>query len=377
MKKTILSISILLSITAGAQTTYLQKKDNIFHMPDEWLLSTGRPWHFNYIPSNKGRLLIQKSPTPSEKSIISKIEEKFNEMESKVILLGNGNNIVFYKYKSPANENSLYLSASIDKTVTAISAGVALCDGKITFDTKLKDVLPEFKNKFIGNSTLRQNLMMASGTTTAFDDSESISKSEHQDVFIDGTKSVSDLLMDRLGNQEGFNAPGKVFDYKSQDPFVVGMMISAAYGLSGKNFRKWQSKYFFNKIPIQDRLIQGQDKFGYAQSSGNTRLTLKDWARFADFVQATRKKNTCLGNYIKDATSTQILNSKRFASRYSGYGYFTWTENMDIPDSYSALGYGGQAIIWSKKNSKYMVIFSNTAKLKDIHYMAKLWLESK
>jgi CubicO group peptidase (beta-lactamase class C family) len=118
-------------------------------------------------------------------------------------------------------------------------------------------------------------------------------------------------------------------------------------------------------------------RWGYAMSHGNTRMTIKDWARFALFVQESRKQQNCYGNFVREATRTQIKTDKRFAKMYDGYGYFVWTDNSDIPDSYTALGYGGQAIVWSTVSDKYFILFSNSVNPSDIHQMAKLWLDSK
>ena len=68
---------------------------------------------------------------------------------------------------------------------------------------------------------------------------------------------------------------------------------------------------------------------------------------------------------------------RRFARMYGGYGYLTWTDNDDIPNSYSALGYGGQAIVWSATNDKYFIVFSNNINPPEIHKMARLWLQSE
>lgn len=345
-------------------------------MPDEWLLSTGQPHHYRVPASNKGRELDRRDPTPGEEKVISDILNHFGRRTNKAFLLGDGNKVVLTEFKYPVNENSILLSASIDKTVTAMSAGVAICDGKISIDTKAKDVLPELTGTFIGNTTLRDNLMMASGTTRAFDDSQSLTSEEIADMH-SGKRSLMDFMKGRWSLQQDRNSPGKTFEYKSQDPFLVGMMVSAAYGNNGKNFRQWQTNNFFTKVQTNDRRIQGNDRFGYANSDGNTRMTINDWARFAVFVQESRKQPGCFGDFVRDATKTQIKSNRRFARMYDGYGYFIWTDNNDIPNSYSALGYGGQAIIWSTVNDKFFVVFSNNENPGDLHKMAKAWLQSK
>jgi CubicO group peptidase (beta-lactamase class C family) len=364
----------LATLSATGQT--LPRQNNKPFIPDEWLFAPGQPW-FHKVPANgTGRQLQHRQPTAGEQRAIDDIQKRFADLPSKAFLLGDGDKIVKIEYKSPANDNSTFLSASVDKTVTAMSAGVAVCDGKIKLSTKAKEVLPELTGTAIGEATLRDALMMASGTSSALDDSQSLTKENLADL-ISGNTSFMALLKGRWGQQQGWQKPGEKFSYKSQDPTLVGMMISAAYGTNGKNFRQWQTDNFFPKVQTNDRRFQGQDRFDYAWAEGNTRMTIRDWARFAVFVQESRKQNNCYGNFVRDATSTQIKTDRRFAVQYGGYGYQTWTDNSDIPNSYSALGYGGQAIIWSTTSDKYFVIFSNNNNPPDIHPLARAWLESK
>jgi len=358
----------------NAQT--LPQKDGRPLMPDEWLFSPGQPFHYRVPASNTGRRLLERTASQKELKAIDEIERYFSSIPSKAYLLGDGENIVKVSFKSPASPTSTFLSASVDKTVTAMSAGVAVCDGKIKMETKAKELLPELAGIHIGESTLRDNLMMASGTVNALDDSQSLT-SDELGGLVTGKISFMDLIKGRLGKQQGWQKPGEKFSYKTQDPTLVGMLVSAAYGKNGRDFREWQTEHFFSKMDLNDRRFQGRDQFGYAWAEGNTRLTLNDWARFALFVQASRKKDDCYGDFVRKGTTTQIKTDRRFASMYRGYGYLTWTDNDDIPNSYSALGYGGQAIVWSTKNDKYFIVFSNNINPPEIHRMARLWLQSE
>lgn len=379
MKK--LAIVFALVSTFATAQTVLPMKNGQFFMPDEWLMSVGQPYHYKIPASNNGIVISNREPSNSEKAVIERANSYLDKSESKVILLGDGKKVVHVNFKSPANESKLYLSASIDKTVTALSAGVAVCDGKISLTTKAEDLIPNLKGTDLGKSTLEDNLKMASGTATAMDDSQSETPAEAASRM-SGKTNFMDILSGRLGKARTtiFGKKiqsGEIFDYKSQDPLLVGMMISAAYGLEGKRFREWQEKNFWPKVQVNDRIIQGQDQSGYAQSDGNTRLTIADWTRFANFVIDSRKETGCYGDFLRSATKTQIKTDNRFAKMYNGYGYFTWTENTQLPNSFTALGYGGQSITWNTKNDKYVIIFSNQGDLPAMHKIADAWFNSK
>lgn len=378
--KKLVVIFALVSTCAISQTV-MPMKDGQFFMPDEWLMSSGQPYHYKTPATNNGMSLSTRSPSISESEVIERANSYLNRSESKVILLGDGKKIVHLKFKPPANEDKLYLSASVDKTVTALSAGVAVCDNKLTLKTKAEDMIPQLQGTDLGKSTLEDNLKMASGSATSFNDSQS-ETAEELASRMSGKTNFMDLISGRLSkareNMFGKKVrPGELFDYKSQDPLLVGMMISAAYGLEGKNLRAWQERNFWPKVQTNDRIIQGQDLSGYAQSDGNTRLTIYDWARLANFVLDSRKETGCYGNFVRSATSTQIKTDNRFAKMYNGYGYFTWTDNTQLPGSFTASGYGGQSITWNTKNDKYIIVFSNLGDLTGVHKIADAWFNSK
>lgn len=366
---------VCLSSVAFGQV-YLPRKNGGPFMPDDWLLGSGQAYHHRVPASAGGRALEMRAPTPTEQVAIERIRSLFHAAESRAILLGDGDRIVHMEIKAPATEGSTFLSASIDKSVTAFSAGVAICDGKISLDTQAKDLLPQLAGTDIGQTTLRDNLMMASGTTSAFDDSQSHTAQELADLA-SGRTSLMDYLKGRLGQARAGVRPGERFDYKSQDPVLVGMMVSAAYGMEGRHFRQWQSEHFFPKVQAGGRRVQGNDRHGHAQSAGNTRLTLLDWARLAVFVQESRKAPGCYGDFIREATSTRIQTDRRFARAYAGYGYFVWTDNAQVPQSYSALGYGGQAITWSTVSDRYVLVFSNATPVGQLNAIARAWLDAR
>lgn len=373
ISKTFIGSLLFYALAVNSQTLPSQNGKPL--MPDEWLFAPGQPWFHKVPATGAGRQLKQRQPTSGEQRAIEDIQKRFSNLPSKAFLLGDGDSIIKIENKSPANDGSTFFSASVDKTVTAMSAGVAICDGKIKLSTKAKEVLPELDGVAIGEATLRDALLMASGTISAFDDSQSLTRDNLADLT-SGKTSFMEIIKGRLGQRQGWQKPGERFSYKTQDPTLVGMMVSAAYGMNGKNFRQWQTDNFFTKVQTNDRRFQGQDRFDYAWAEGNTRMTIRDWARFALFVQESRKQNDCYGNFVREATSTQIKTDRRFAVQYNGYGYQTWTDNTEVSNSYSALGYGGQAIVWSTVNSKYFIIFSNSINPPDIHPMARAWLES-
>jgi hypothetical protein len=113
-----------LSPLTYAQT--LPQKDGRPLVPDEWLFSPGQSFHYRFPATNNGRRLLERAPSLREAKAIEKIERYFSDIPSKAYLLGDGDNIIKVSFKAPASSTTTLLSASIDKTVTAMS-GVLLC----------------------------------------------------------------------------------------------------------------------------------------------------------------------------------------------------------------------------------------------------------
>jgi hypothetical protein len=53
---------------------------------------------------------------------------------------------------------------------------------------------------------------------------------------------------------------------------------------------------------------------------------------------------------------TQIATGRKATK---GYGYLTWTDSVDAPNTAWAWGYGGQRIGWSHDNNRMLIAFSN------------------
>ena len=195
MKKLVF-IFALVSTCAISQTV-MPMKNGQFFMPDEWLMSAGQPYHYKTPATNNGMQLSTRNPSNSESEVIERANSYLDRSDSKVILLGDGRNIVHLNFKPPANQDKLYLSASIDKTVTALSAGVAVCDNKLTLKTKAEDMIPQLRGTDLGKSTLEDNLKMASGSVTSFNDSQS-ETAEEQASRMSGKTNFMDLVSGRL-----------------------------------------------------------------------------------------------------------------------------------------------------------------------------------
>lgn len=336
--------------------------DNKATIPDNWLIGNPARHHHRTATAPTPSALVFREPRGQEIEIVQRAQQLLANSESKSFALIDGNEVVWMGYKAPASNNSRFLSMSIGKTVTAMAVGAALCEGRLQPATRVGELVPELADTHLGKSTVRDLLRMSSGTQEANSDS-TIETPAQRDAIFGGRMSYLDLLRtERASSQHrslfGGRQPGDTFSYGTTDPLTLAVMINRATGST-------YAQYVEQKVLIPAGIARpgaiGQDHFGYGQGAGNVRLTMEDWIRFAVWVKASSLKNDCFGDYVREATRTQISNSSRTAgTAFTGYGYLIWTDNQfSTRDSFWANGYGGQRIGWNRSNNRIMVVFSN------------------
>lgn len=363
-------IFLIIIVSAIPVRAQMPTQQGYASLPDNWLLGAGREWHYKVTPSPVAREIASREPKTSELKIIERAQRIINNGSAKALLLADGDKVVWIGFAQPANENSLFLSASIGKTVTSVAIGAALCEEKMTLDTKVKDVIASLRGSDLGEANVAQLLTMSSGVKP-FDAGIVIANGRHQEILT-GKLSQLDLLEFPEVNAAAIDSsgkkflPGKRFSYGSTDPIALGVMINQ---LTGQTYAKWVEAKVLHPAGIAFSGIVGQDHFGFGASDGNIRLRLLDWLRFATWIKQLEKSSGCLSDFVRAASHTKIENvAKKQGKSFDGYGYLIWTENEFYPDSYWAVGYGGQRIGWNYKNDKVLIAFSNVE-----NYMTDLY----
>jgi CubicO group peptidase (beta-lactamase class C family) len=349
-------------------------------LPDNWLLGKGQPWQFLAKASVTPSPIGERKPSANEGQVVERAKWLLANKAAKAILLADGNRIVYAGYKPPAGKASRFWSASIGKSVTSLAIGKAICGRRMRLTQRADEFIEQLRDKPLGRATVRDLLRMASGSTTAFSDS-TITTKEQNEGLSSGKLSWLDVVSDsrvsaqRKGIFSDF-APGEVMDYKTTDPVTLGIAFNFATGMT---FSEWIDKSVLSEAAIAADATLGRDKAGYSDAASGVRMTMEDWLRFAYWVQQSSKKNDCFGDYVRQATTTQIRNTeKRFGKLFNGYGYFFWTENVYARNSYWALGYGGQRIGWSEKNDRIVIVFSNVEDwMPELYELAAQWFAAE
>ena len=363
------------SLFVNYASAQLQHVNGYAAAPDDWLLSQGQQWHYHTNTASKSKQLNFREPKADEKSIVERAQQILTSSTAKSIALVDGTDVVWVGYKPPANSSSHFLSFSVGKTVTAMAVGKAICDGKFSLNSVTGDLVPELKGTDLGKATVKNLLMMSSGTWEGNSDSTIVTR-EQASQLLSGQMNNLDLLKtpqvsSYKSSVFGTSKAGESFYYHSTDPLTLGVIINKTTGME---YAKWLEKEVLLPAGIETYGIIGRDKSGYGNTDGNQRLTMKDWIRFAIWVKENEMASGCFGDYIRAASTTQITNNTQTGKSFGGYGYLIWTDNNRLKDSYWAVGHGGQRIGWNHKNSRMLIAFSNVENYMDeLYWLYKDW----
>ena len=320
---------------------------------------------FAKLPNNK---IFQPSENPIslEPKTLSKSDKDIANLANQIIdlnattalvLIDNGK-IVFEKYKTPAGPDSPLFSQSMSKSLTAYTIGNLLCEGKIkSLDDKAESYAPELKGTVFGESSIKDLLTMSSGAKDGITSGQTYI-GEWQDIAYKGITTAS--IMKKYGQRDTtfFGKPlagGVEFRYKAVDTYALEHVGDSAGGFLGT----------FEKTIWKDSRTQNKgywmvDSENHAQAASGTSLTAKDWARLAMYsIDQLKRGSPCMQSFMRDATSMQLPNSSRRASKaYDGYGYQTWIANFGGKKSYWWVGYGGQRVGIDPDSEKILVLTS-------------------
>ena len=337
----------------------------VLYLPEDWLMGVGQAWHYRTSPRPQAQPVPVRPATPTEGPIVQRAEALMQQIESRVLVLLDAGEIVSITTTGGIRLDSRLMSASMAKTVTALAAGKAICAGRLSLGQRADAVVPALSGTDLGTATLRDLLMMASGTTEPGERDYVGTTAEETRFHLEGAGNLERLLAtpSQSSAQRGLFSkikPGERFSYKSRDPYSVAMMLERAVGMPAT---RWVEEQLLAPADAEHTAILATDRSGYFRGANDAmRLALIDWIRLAIHVDKERQQDSCFGRFIRDMGSTQIR-APGLVNHMSGYGYFTFTENAMAPQSFWAVGYGGQRIGWSTQpdNARIFMMFSNSA----------------
>ncbi len=271
------------------------------------------------------------------------LEDYYIRNENAGLLVIKDGEIKLERYGMGNNEQTLWASFSMSKSVASLLLGAAIKDGYIeSVDEKITDYLPRLKGSSYDDVSIRNVLQMASGVAW---------NEDYTDLDSDVASYPALNLVDIfkfLGAKERSAPPGEVFNYNTGETDLVGAIVRAAIGnnlasyLESKIWQSFGMEFDANWATHGD----AGERAGCCMNA-----TLRDYGRLGLFVLG--------GGLLADGTAVlpnNWLEESTTPSRgSSGYGYLWWLAD---DGTYSARGIFGQSIHINEAENMVVVVLS-------------------
>jgi len=153
------------------------------------------------------------------------VRAELEKLETVAYLVIKDDSIRYEEYWDHYSEKSLSNSFSMAKSVIGLLTGIAHDEGKIkSLDEPIGDYLENYKDGLAGKTTIRDVLMMSSGSS--WDES-------YSSLFSITTKAYYGNDLEKLLHNDVkiVNEPGRIWNYKSGDTQLLAFILEKATGM--------------------------------------------------------------------------------------------------------------------------------------------------
>ncbi len=260
-------------------------------------------------------------------------EDLLESNKTVAFLIIKNDTLIFEKYFNGYNDTSLSLSFSMAKSFLSILIGCAIDDGYIESEYQpVTDYVPELEKNGFGKVRLKHLLQMTSG----MDYKESDNPFGIHTHFYYGND-----LEDKLMHLKLKNEPGEIFEYKSGDFQLLGLILSRA----------------IKPLTITEYLHQrlwepmGMEYDGLWNIDRNTNGLEKTFccvaARARDYAKIGRlylNKGNWNGNQLISQTWVERSNQVDTTEGSAWHYQYGWWLSTKEPSAFTAKGHLGQYI---------------------------------
>lgn len=260
-----------------------------------------------------------------------------NDNHVKGVIVIKDNKIRMEEYAEGIDQETLWTSFSVAKSISSMLLGVALKEGSIkSLDDELQKYIPEFNGYDYGKVTVRQLLTMTSGI-------------DWNEDYEDATSDVGQMYKAACENTESHiltymkplkfaHKPGTHWNYSTGETDLVGILIQKA---TGKSLAEYISEKIWKPFGMEHCAYWLADECSNLNIGGSgLSASLRDYARLGTLMLNNGKlgdKNILAEEWIDNATSLLYETN----DQGGGYGYLWW-RFKDV--SYAAVGIFGQML---------------------------------
>ena len=296
--------------------------------------------------------------------------------KTRVLIYSINKSIIFENYLNSNIKNSTPLGFSMSKSLTALAVGVAHCSGKInSLDDKADKYIPRLTKTSWGNSTVRQLLLMNSGSSyqkpggTGWQ-SEPVA---FKNRFIYTGSAFKDYVELMLEDDEQKYKPGEFFYYNNYDTLTLSLIIEAA---TNQSFSEFFEKEIWNAVGahkdgawLRNRKNQTAAYVGFSAAP-------EDYIRVGHYVnELFNDQSSCIGKFLNDAIKPK--QPTYLSTRCYGFQIWSWCND----NNFFFFGFGGQYLVMQpKQNIVYYVhqgTHDNDAKVISVFHNITSYLHSE
>ncbi|AOK32370.1 6-aminohexanoate hydrolase [Burkholderia singularis] len=290
--------------------------------------------------------------------------------------------IVYERYFDSFRSSDVHAWASMAKSMTGLVAARLIAEGRLDPQAPLARYVPELADTPLGAATIQQNLDMEVPVTYP--------PGLPPDLGLFGAVGIAprrdgapNTIYDFLKVTRatpGMTA-GQVWFYQNGSPEAVAWALCR---IAGRSWSELVADDVWRRIAGDDAYVV-VDRVGIEMASGGLHTTLRDAARFAEFVRSGVGAKPQIGSDVEAKTNTGSTNDAvepmraaihvalkpadnaalfaqgNFAAGRAGYSYHDyWYQTNDGDGSFVASGRFGQAILIDPKAALSIVKFSSS-----------------
>ena len=272
--------------------------------------------------------------------------------------------VVMERYFDGFGPHQNHMWASMTKSVTGLLAAQLIVEGKLAPQAPLSAYVPELAGTPFGNASLQHNLDMEVPVRYPaalppdlglFAAVGFVPRKRGAPDSIDGFLEVALTSPDQRA--------GDLWYYQYGSPEAVAWAIRR---VTGESWRALASREIWSRFADDDADIV-VDRTGTEMASGGLNTTLRDAARFGEFVRRSaagddaRFSSSAARLALQPASNAAAFAKGNLAPGRPGYGYRDyWYQLNDGDGSFAASGRFGQAIVVDPRARLTVVKFSSS-----------------
>lgn len=292
-------------------------------------------------------------------SMTTLIDGAFDPDVHRIVIVAHMRKILHRKYnEGRVDEKSRPSSASMAKSLTALTVGKALCSGAIkTLDDEAGVYSARLKGTSWGNAKIRHILAMASGSNnplnTPYGSPTPEVQAETLDKSYSGTMTHEFASLMKKADQK-YSESGKQGLYNTLDTIALALLVEDA---TGEKFLNFFQREIWHASGARQRGTWSHNSHGQVAAFSGYTAHPYDWIRVGFYVLEERAKDTCFGNFLKEATKVQ--SRIKLPNGTAPYGFQIWV-GCGGTDAFCFLGHGGQRLVMSPSTGVVMYMHTTS-----------------